>query len=147
MASVTHAKPCTNHFPLIFMHSRSMKLGHLGVKCSSSLVPRGMHSHATCFPVIGLSCLEIRENPHVSEFDANQLGSYILRDDSNGAILFIIRDLGNFLGFPRPFQSYIFLLLFLPLFRNIRIFPGFIFNLLLGRPWIHEAGVIPSFLH
>ena len=31
------------------------------------------------------------------------------------------------------------------LFQVLRILTSF--NLLLGRPWIHRAGVIPSFLH
>ena len=69
MASVTHAKPCTNYFPLICMHSRSMTLGHLGAKCSQILVPCGMHSRATCHPLIGSSGLKIRKNPTMSEFD------------------------------------------------------------------------------
>ena len=69
MASVTHAKPCTNYFPLICMHSRIMTLGHLGAKCFQILVPCGMHSRATCHPLIGSSGLEIRKNPTVSEFD------------------------------------------------------------------------------
>ena len=69
MASVIHAKPCTNYFPLICMHSWSMTLGHLGAKCSQILVPCGMHSRATCHPLIGSSGLEIHKNPTVSEFN------------------------------------------------------------------------------
>ena len=34
---------------------------------------------------------------------------------------------------------------FVTLFQLLRI--PISFNLLLGRPWIHKAGVIPSFLH
>ena len=124
MARVTHAKLCTNHFPVICMHSRSMKLGHLGAKCSPSLVPHGMHSRATCRLVIGPFRLKIRENSFVSEFDANQLGSYILRDDSNGTTHFIIQDLENFLGFLGPFQQFFFFTI-LATFQKNSIFPGF----------------------
>ena len=41
-------------------------------------------------------CLEKREIPTVSKFDEIRHGSYILRDDSNGEVRFIIRDLENF---------------------------------------------------
>ena len=40
--------------------------------------------------------LEKREIPTVSEFDEIRRDSYILREDSNGEVCFVIRDLENF---------------------------------------------------
>ena len=41
-------------------------------------------------------CLEKREIPIVSEFDEIRRGSYILPDDSNDEVRFVIRDLEKF---------------------------------------------------
>ena len=38
----------------------------------------------------------------VSEFDETFLGHWISRDEFNGTVCFVIRDLENFLNFPEP---------------------------------------------
>ena len=48
-------------------------------------------------PILG--ALKIVQISFVSEFDEIRRVSYITRDDSNGAIRFVIRDLENFLIF------------------------------------------------
>ena len=50
----------------------------------------------TCFTASDTRCLEKREIPTVLEFDEIRRGSYISRDDSNGEVRFVIRDLENF---------------------------------------------------
>ena len=44
-------------------------------------------------------CLEKREIPTVSEFDEIQRGSLISRENSNGEVRFVIRDLEKFQNF------------------------------------------------
>ena len=53
-----------------------------------SLTSRYMTPNAQCF--------EKREIPTVSEFDKIRRGAYILRDNSNGEVRFVIRDLEKF---------------------------------------------------
>ena len=53
----------------------------------------------------------------VSEFDEIRRGRYILRDDSNGEIRLVIRDLKNIPDFDRNYHF--------TLFNKIRIFSGF----------------------
>ena len=67
-------------------------------------------------------CLEKCEIPTVTEFDEIRRGSYILRNDSNDEICFVIRDLEKISDFD---QNYHF-----TIFKKIRIFPGFIVALM-----------------
>ena len=62
-------------------------------------------------------CLKIREIPTVSKFDEIRRGSWISRDNSNGEVRFVIRDLAKILDFDRNYHFTIF--------QKIRIFPGF----------------------
>ena len=54
------------------------------------------HVSQTCFKAPDTQCLEKCEIPTVSEFDEIQRDSYISRDNSNGEICFVIRDLEKF---------------------------------------------------
>ena len=66
---------------------------------------------------------ENRKNiPTVLEFDETFLSHWISRDESNGAVRFVIRDLENFLGFPEPLWQFIIIIL---LILKISNFPGF----------------------
>ena len=49
-----------------------------------------------------LSPRKSKKFPFVSKFDETFLGYYISRDEFNGAVRFVIRDLENFLNFPEP---------------------------------------------
>ena len=54
------------------------------------------HVSQTRFTAPDTWCLEKHKIPTVSEFNEIRRGSYISRDDSNGEVLFIIRDLEKF---------------------------------------------------
>ena len=63
----------------------------------------------------------------ILEFDETFLGHWISRDESNGAVHFVIRDLENFLGFPKPLLQFIFIIIIIIIlpFLKISNFPGF----------------------
>ena len=61
--------------------------------------------------------------PTASEFDESFMGHWISRDESNGAVHFIIQDLENFLGFSDPLWQLLLLLLFSIFFLKITNFP------------------------
>ena len=75
---------------------------------------------------------ENRKNiPIVSDFDETFLGHWISRDESNGVVRFVIRDLDNFLSFPEPLWKFIIIIIILP-FLKISNFLGV---------YIHSVGV------
>ena len=76
--------------------------------------------------------LENRKNIlNVSEFDETFMGHWISRDESKNKVHFVIRDLENFLGFPKPFWQFIIIIIILS-FLRISNFPRF--YKLLGKP-------------
>ena len=70
---------------------------------------------------------ENRKNiPTVLEIDETFLGHWISRDESNGAVRFIIQNLDNFLGFPETLRQFIIIIIIIILpFLKISNFPGF----------------------
>ena len=64
-----------------------------------------------------LSCFEKHEIPAVSKFDEIRRGSYITRDDSNGEVRFVIRDLEKF--------QILTEITILPFFRKLGFSQGF----------------------
>ena len=66
------------------------------------------------FISLTILCLEKREISTVSEFDKIRRGSWILRDDSNGEVRFVIRDLEKFWTFTE--------MTILPFFRKLEFF-------------------------
>ena len=49
--------------------------------------------------------------PTISEFDETFIGHWISRDESDGAVRFVIRNLENFIGFPEPFLQVIIIII------------------------------------
>ena len=54
----------------------------------------------------------LKNIPTISKFNETFLGHWISRDESNGPVRFVIQDLENFLGFPKPLWQLLLLLLF-----------------------------------
>ena len=61
----------------------------------------------------------------ISKFDETFMGHWISREESNGSICFVIRDLETFLGFLEPLWKFIIIIIIILLFLKFSNFPRF----------------------